>query len=72
MTVEIPEVTHDEEADAAYVYLTDIDAGGVARSVPVENTPFVLDFDSDGTLLGIEALDPDAIPDELLEQATEL
>lgn len=72
MTPNIHDVTYDETADAVYLYLTNIGEGDVVRSVPIEDTSIVLDFDANGTLLGIESLDPDEIPDELLEQATEL
>ena len=72
MLPEIHNVTHDEAANAAYIYLTEIGEGDAARSVPVPNTPLVLDFDADGTLIGIESLNPDVFPTELLEQATEL
>ena len=54
-------MTHDPEADAAYIYVADaIAAGGVAVSKPLDHhTPgasVVMDFDSDNRLLGIELL----------------
>lgn len=72
MPPEIHNVTHDEAASAAYIYFTEIKEGSVARSVQVPNTPLILDFDADGTLVGIESLNPAVFPTELLEQATEL
>ena len=55
-------VTQDSESGYGYVYLGDIEAGGVATSVPLEGQAdapetlgsLVLDFDSDGHLVGIE------------------
>jgi uncharacterized protein YuzE len=55
-------ISFDPEADAAYIYVVDqIDAGDAVRQVmtPVENSDdpmIVLDFDSEGCLLGIEVL----------------
>jgi uncharacterized protein YuzE len=49
-------VTYDAEVDAAYIYLRDIEAGGVATTVPVRDRDIHLDFDSEGRLLGIELL----------------
>lgn len=71
MTPKIHKVTHDKEACTAYIYLTEIGDGEVDRSVPVNNTPLILDFDSEGTLLGIESLDTDAFPPVVVEQAVE-
>ncbi len=53
-------VTYDQDVDAAYVYFTEIPAGGVARTYccdPAEVGGTInLDFDADGRLLGIEVL----------------
>lgn len=54
-------IEYDPEADAAYIYLTDeIGIGGVHQSVPVDPIEtqgmFVLDFDDDRRLIGIEVL----------------
>jgi uncharacterized protein YuzE len=54
-------LTHDSEADAAYIYLVD----GIGRSevavsrvpdIPLENAALTVDFDTDGRILGIEVL----------------
>ena len=55
-------VTYDSEANAAYIYfVSNIEFGGVARTVPVDGGehPWMvnLDVDSEGRLLGIEVLD---------------
>jgi uncharacterized protein YuzE len=71
MRAEIHKVTHDEAANAAYIYLTEIEKGDAVKSVQVPDSPLVLDFDRDGTLIGIESLNPDALPPKLLEQAIE-
>ena len=54
-------MTHDPEADAAYIYIADpIAPGGVAQSRILDHhTPgasVTLDFDADNRLLGIELL----------------
>jgi uncharacterized protein YuzE len=54
-------VTHDSDADAAYVYLVDeIARGEVASSrvsgIPLENAALTVDFDANGHVLGIEVL----------------
>lgn len=55
-------VTYDAVVDAAYIYLTtEIPAGGIARTVPVDpreiDGMINLDFDAEGRLVGIEVLD---------------
>ena len=72
MSPDIHQVTYDEAAGAVYLSLTKVEEGSVTRSVPIEDTPIVLDFNTDGTLIGIESLDPNTIPAELLDQATEI
>ena len=54
-------VTHDSEANAAYIYLVDeIDRGEVARScvadIAMDNAAITIDFDAEGLVLGIEVL----------------
>jgi uncharacterized protein YuzE len=64
-------VEYDEDVDAAYIYLTDIAAGGVATTVPCwpDSEAFTvnLDFDGDGRLIGIEVMEASAkLPPEFL------
>lgn len=67
-------MTHDPEADAAYIYVAEaIPPGGVAQSKPLDHyTPgasVVLDFDRDNRLLGIELLGfSRLVPDEVLRR----
>ena len=54
-------MTHDSEANAAYIYLVDeIDRGEVARScvadIAMDNAAITIDFDAEGRALGIEML----------------
>lgn len=54
-------LTHDAEADAAYVYLVDeINRGEVASSrvadIPMDGAALTVDFDADGRVIGIEVL----------------
>lgn len=54
-------VTHDAEADAAYVYLVEkIHRGEVAHSraarIKLDRAALTVDFDADGRILGIEVL----------------
>lgn len=64
-------VEYDKKVDAAYIYLTEIDIGGVARTVPMDPTEvrgeINLDFDRNGRLVGIEVLDATRLlPSQLL------
>lgn len=64
-------LSYDAEADAAYIYFTEIGAGGVARTVPIDPSEIDgminLDFDAEDHLLGIEVLDASRyLPAELL------
>ncbi len=60
-------ITYDKTADAAYIYLTDIEAGGAARTETV-NENINLDFDATGKLVGIEVLSASKIlPESLLK-----
>lgn len=67
-------VTYDDLANAAYIYLVpEIEAGGVARTVPVDggDDPWMvnLDVDSDGRIIGLEVLDASRrLPPELLAE----
>ena len=58
-------VTQDSESGYGYVYLADMPAGGVKKSIqlggedpgePDTLSSLVLDFDADGRLVGIEVL----------------
>ena len=71
-------VTYDPQVDAAYIYLREIDSGGVKHTVPLDDLEsnvesvgrLVLDFDEEGRLVGIEALDAcEVLPPELLRDA---
>jgi uncharacterized protein YuzE len=68
-------ITFDREANAAYIYLRDIEPGGAVETVTVENGPGLinLDFDKDQRLIGVEVLAATQhLPKELLEQAERL
>lgn len=52
----ILKLTHDTKTDAAYIYLADIRAGDSVRQ-EVAQAGLILDFDSEGRLLGFEVLD---------------
>jgi uncharacterized protein YuzE len=73
-------VTYDPAADAGYVYLRDIDSGGVKHTVPLDAddaedgvdalSSIVLDFDGEERLIGIEVLNAsEVLPPELLRDA---
>ncbi|MFE2823415.1 DUF2283 domain-containing protein [Streptomyces sp. NPDC059271] len=48
-------VEYDASADMAYIYLVDrIAPAEAVRQVPAEDSTAILDYDSDGRLLGIE------------------
>jgi uncharacterized protein YuzE len=54
-------MTHDSEANAAYIYLVEeIDRREVARScvadIAMDNAAITIDFDAEGRVLGIEVL----------------
>jgi uncharacterized protein YuzE len=69
--------TYDRGANAAYIYLTDVDSAGSAMQQLVD-TPhgkgtIILDFDPKGRLVGIEVLNASkALPLNLLESAERL
>ena len=59
---EPPRIEYDQEANAAYIYLTkEILAGGVSRTVCVDPTEIGgmvnLDLDAEGRIIGLEVLD---------------
>lgn len=67
-------ITYSKNADAAYIYLTDIKKGGVAKTHPCEvpgiKGEIMLDFDKDGRLVGIEILDAsNGLPASFLKSA---
>ncbi|HEX6355412.1 DUF2283 domain-containing protein [Actinophytocola sp.] len=70
-------VTYDPEADAAYLYLTDVDLPVGRDSIPLEtpaNTPAMVVMDwRDGKIVGLEVLDASSLlhPD-LIAQAERL
>jgi uncharacterized protein YuzE len=54
-------MTHDADANAAYIYLVDeIARGEIAHSrvadIPMDNATITVDFDAEGRVLGIELL----------------
>jgi uncharacterized protein YuzE len=64
-------IESDADVDAAYIYLCEIGAGGVATTVPGEPGSDALmvnlDFDRDGRLVGIEVMDASTkLPREFL------
>jgi uncharacterized protein YuzE len=61
VTMPCVRLTHDSEADAAYIYLVEeIHRGEVARrsfaDIAMDNAAITIDFDADGRVLGIEVL----------------
>jgi uncharacterized protein YuzE len=63
-------LTWYDEADAGYLYLTDIAPSEAVTQRVVENPvvgvgDVVLDFDREGRLLGVELLDPRLLPRRL-------
>ncbi|MFF8293274.1 DUF2283 domain-containing protein [Streptomyces sp. NPDC016309] len=64
-------VAYDASADMAYIYLTDgIASGEAVRHVAAEDGTAVLDYDSEGRLLGIEVFGAARrLPRSLLEAA---
>ncbi|MBI5287955.1 MAG: DUF2283 domain-containing protein [Chloroflexi bacterium] len=69
-------VEYSKDGDAAYIYLTSIAAGQVARTAlidPADSAESIIgiDFDSNGMMLGIEVLDASRrLPASLLESAS--
>lgn len=69
-------LTHDADADAAYIYLVDeIARGEVSESrdagIPMENAGLTVDFDATGRVLGIEVLGASRVLRPETIQATE-
>jgi len=67
-------VTYDSEADAAYIYLREIEGGGAKHTCPIQcehaSGMIVLDLDADGRLIGIEVVGAQSgLPSELLALA---
>lgn len=67
-------ITHDDEADAAYIYLRNpLPPGAAVRTVPValpDTIPasILLDFDGENRLIGLEVLGARrALPEQLLD-----
>lgn len=72
-------ITYDRYVDAAYIYLRDIEPGGSANTLEVEDPDHhtkgtvILDFDREGRLIGIEVLGASrALPKVILEEAEQL
>jgi len=71
-------VTHDSEANAAYIYLVEeIGRGEVARScvadIAMDNAAITIDFDAEGRVLGIEVLGASqALRDETIRAAEDI
>ena len=64
-------VKYDPEADAAYIYIADIEPGAVADTATGEGIAegINLDFDADGKLIGIEVLNAgDRLAEDLLRK----
>jgi uncharacterized protein YuzE len=66
-------VEYDQEVDAAYIYLAEIEPGRVATTVPgwpgTEAFMINLDFDQEGRLLGIEVMGASSkLPTEFLSR----
>jgi uncharacterized protein YuzE len=67
-------VTHDPREDTAYIYLRDFEDGEDARqhwvSAPDINGIYVLDFDKQGRLVGIEVKGATGgLPEGFLDEA---
>jgi uncharacterized protein YuzE len=68
-------VTLDRKADAAYVYLTEIDPGAATHTHAIAPTEvgghmINLDFNNEWRLIGIEVIDASkALPAEVLDTA---
>lgn len=69
MKVEL-EITYDEEVDAAYIYLRDLDKVPNLKTVVTEDGSLNIDIDKDtGVIVGIEILGSKLrLPQEILAQ----
>lgn len=71
-------MTHDAEADAAYIYLVDqVSRGEVAYSrvanIPLDRAALTIDFDEGGRVLGIEVLGASQVlRDETVQAADDI
>jgi uncharacterized protein YuzE len=66
-------VTVDHTANAAYIYLREIEYSGVAQThVLGPGLPINLDFDRWGKLVGIEVLNLDLLPSQVLADAEDI
>jgi uncharacterized protein YuzE len=61
--------TYDPEVGAAYVYLDEVEADGVAETLPFGEWGVSLDLDAGGRVVGIEFQDADTAPAALLAGA---
>ena len=61
--------TYDPEVGAAYLYLQEIDVGGVAETLDFGEWGINLDFDASGRLVGIEFEDGEVAPAAMLARA---
>lgn len=69
-------VTFDPESDMSYIHVADpARSGNAVRQMPVrepdrDSARFVLDFDGEGRLLGVEVFDArSSLPDHVLDRA---
>lgn len=63
-------VTYDPAADAAYVYFSEIEPAGVARTVEAIPARIMLDFDRSNRLVGVEIVGARCmLPFEVLKNA---
>jgi uncharacterized protein YuzE len=64
-------VVHYAKDDAAYIYVREIEEGGVARTEHVFGTGIDLDFDHEGRLVGIgvDGAASQLLPPEVLAAA---
>jgi uncharacterized protein YuzE len=67
-------ITYDSGADAAYIHLSSIQPGGVAKTYtcdPIETDSMInLDFDVEGRLVGIDVMSASKVlPPEVLKNA---
>ena len=66
-------VTFDRAADAAYIYLRELEPRGVDQTIPCDDVPVYLDLNKQGRLVGIEILGATAIlPEEVIRDAERL
>ena len=62
-------MTFDKEADAAYIYLSEINPGEVKRTIPL-NEDIAVDFDQANRIIGIEILNAARnLPQKYLKKA---